>query len=443
MGNIIGERIKNLRKELKLTQSELAGNEMTKSMLSQIENGIAVPSMKNLQYLAGRLGKPISYFLDEDGVKEQENEKNIYTEEINRYITEAQNLNDDDKYEEAKIKIEELLQKHVFSHSSKIYADILKVYSEPLINLKDFKQGENIIKECVKIYINNNLYADAAKVYQNLIFQALMNFEYSKCLSILDEAYEIYLKSPIKDIMFEIENLYNRMGVYHSMGDMHKTLSIAQEAIDISRKTNIYYMTDEIYRMKALTYLILDKYDEFKYNIQKAIQFSEFTESKWSRISIELNLALYENEINNTDEALKHIEKYRELIGKDSNWYIHQKSISLYKLGDYKNAFEIITRYDYSVNRFSKVDYLFTWTLKIYEGLILHKLNKSQEGIKSISTGIEKLLIHSNSKYLSFAYKALSEVYEELGDFKAAFEASRKSIEIKEALIKDGQVYPY
>jgi len=65
-----GEKIKALRKELKLTQSQLAGEEMTKSMLSQIENNNAMPSMKNLRYLANQLGKPISYFLDEDTLNE-------------------------------------------------------------------------------------------------------------------------------------------------------------------------------------------------------------------------------------------------------------------------------------------------------------------------------------------------------------------------------------
>jgi transcriptional regulator with XRE-family HTH domain len=34
-------------------------------MLSQIENGVARPSMETLCYLAGRLGKPVSFFLEE------------------------------------------------------------------------------------------------------------------------------------------------------------------------------------------------------------------------------------------------------------------------------------------------------------------------------------------------------------------------------------------
>ena len=37
-------------------------------MLSRIENGAAQPSMRTLQYLAGRLDKPVSFFLEDQAV---------------------------------------------------------------------------------------------------------------------------------------------------------------------------------------------------------------------------------------------------------------------------------------------------------------------------------------------------------------------------------------
>lgn len=60
----IGEKVKQLRKAKGLTQTDLAGDHMTKSMLSQIENGRALPSMNSLQVLAGRLGVDPGYFLE-------------------------------------------------------------------------------------------------------------------------------------------------------------------------------------------------------------------------------------------------------------------------------------------------------------------------------------------------------------------------------------------
>ena len=64
----LGEKLRQARLEAGLSQRQLCGDEITRNMLSLIENGAAKPSMKTLQYLADRLGKTISYFLEETAV---------------------------------------------------------------------------------------------------------------------------------------------------------------------------------------------------------------------------------------------------------------------------------------------------------------------------------------------------------------------------------------
>ena len=64
----LGARIKQARLEAGLSQRELCGERITRNMLSQIEHGTASPSMQTLRYLAERLEKPISYFLEEAAV---------------------------------------------------------------------------------------------------------------------------------------------------------------------------------------------------------------------------------------------------------------------------------------------------------------------------------------------------------------------------------------
>ncbi|MBQ7829441.1 MAG: helix-turn-helix transcriptional regulator [Clostridia bacterium] len=61
----IGSKIKQLRTKKLMTQSELAGAEITRNMLSRIENGAALPSLGTIAYLAGRLGVPAGYLLSE------------------------------------------------------------------------------------------------------------------------------------------------------------------------------------------------------------------------------------------------------------------------------------------------------------------------------------------------------------------------------------------
>ena len=61
----LGERIKALRKEQRLTLVDLAGSKITKGMMSLIENNKSKPSMDTLEYLAEELGVTVSYLTQE------------------------------------------------------------------------------------------------------------------------------------------------------------------------------------------------------------------------------------------------------------------------------------------------------------------------------------------------------------------------------------------
>ncbi len=61
----LGEKLKHLRKERRMTQAALAGDRITRSMLCEIEKGKASPSLDTLLYLASELDVPAAYLLDE------------------------------------------------------------------------------------------------------------------------------------------------------------------------------------------------------------------------------------------------------------------------------------------------------------------------------------------------------------------------------------------
>ncbi|MFX0560319.1 helix-turn-helix domain-containing protein [Tepidibacillus infernus] len=63
----IGTKIKKRRKELGLTQADLAEPDFTRGFISQIKNGlVAKPPYKTLQILANKLAIPIDYLLDKE-----------------------------------------------------------------------------------------------------------------------------------------------------------------------------------------------------------------------------------------------------------------------------------------------------------------------------------------------------------------------------------------
>ena len=59
----LGERVRAARRELGLSQAQLAGDELTKGFISQVEAGLVRPSLRSLQIIAARLGKGIDYFV--------------------------------------------------------------------------------------------------------------------------------------------------------------------------------------------------------------------------------------------------------------------------------------------------------------------------------------------------------------------------------------------
>lgn len=74
----LGEKIKAERKRLGLTQNAIAGDYITRNMLSAIESSKVSPSLETLQYLSQTLDLPIGYLLDDDAdLSFYRREKNI------------------------------------------------------------------------------------------------------------------------------------------------------------------------------------------------------------------------------------------------------------------------------------------------------------------------------------------------------------------------------
>lgn len=61
----IGDKIKQLRLSKLMTQTELAGDHITRNMLSSIEHGAALPSLSTVLYIAERLNVPVGYLLSD------------------------------------------------------------------------------------------------------------------------------------------------------------------------------------------------------------------------------------------------------------------------------------------------------------------------------------------------------------------------------------------
>src|SRR5260221_12905363 len=65
-GKSLGERVRSARHDAGLSQAQLAGDELTKGFISQIESGLVRPSIRSLQHIAQKLGNPLDYFIGDE-----------------------------------------------------------------------------------------------------------------------------------------------------------------------------------------------------------------------------------------------------------------------------------------------------------------------------------------------------------------------------------------
>lgn len=422
----IGEKIKVLRKEMKLTQSQLAGEEMTKSMLSQIENNNATPSMKNLKYLANKLGKPVSYFLDENNLDED-----IPVDEVKEKIREADKYSKN--YQTGKVIeiLENVLQNYNINKKSKLYADIIYKNGVCQFSLHQIDKGISYIKEAVEIYKLNNLYSNAAKAYIELAMPYWKTQNFDKCLEVLDEAYDLYMNSTTEDITFHLEYLHNKSLIISSMGNIRETYKLVNEAMNLSKESGVYYNSGELYRLKANLNIVMEDYNNVLYYLDKARLFAEFIDSKHELSVIEFSYGSYYLKTGNPERGLVHIKRGLDIIPELNDHietlYHSEMARCYYDMGNYEKALEEVSKCKYIDTVYHKADYLSMWLGKVYEGLILFKLGDTEKSIKYILKGIEMMKKKGNSKYLAFAYKELSNIYSQLNDYEKAFKFLKKS----------------
>ena len=62
----LGEKIRQRRRELGLTQREVAGEDVTRNLICRIERGDCLPSLDTLQKIARALSVPVAYLLSEE-----------------------------------------------------------------------------------------------------------------------------------------------------------------------------------------------------------------------------------------------------------------------------------------------------------------------------------------------------------------------------------------
>ena len=240
----IGKLVKDRRKELNLTQIQLAKNICTQAMVSKIEKGIINPSSQLLKELSDRLDVPVSYFYrdDEDRHLEKiekdvlgyvnQNElqkagdtlkehKNIFFNSKNDYyhlfyqMIEIYTVYDANKNTDETIEaLNELLEK--LTHRPLLHLDSLVLLAVVHYDSENYDEANKIFQELLGLMTEETKLPVRIRILYNyaLNLEALVKDE--EALEVLVQTIDEAIK---KQTLYNLGNLYYHQAVLLSKKD--------------------------------------------------------------------------------------------------------------------------------------------------------------------------------------------------------------------------------
>ncbi|MFB5575131.1 helix-turn-helix domain-containing protein [Bacillus cereus] len=394
----LGEKIKALRKEKKLTQTELAGSELTKSMLSQIENGKATPSMKTLQYIAEKLGCETSFLLEEDD------------DEIVELIQKMERLIKN-KCDEVYETLLPIVQKELPStlNTARLYKQFITAAAV----MNDYNI-EYYVETAVSIFEKYTLYRESTETKLLFYYMLFKQKKYKECLQMIATIRDEYKAKNLEmDLITHIQLYLKEAIILLAYGNYEKCEKVILDALAFSKKHQVYYKTDEFYRILSYQKIITTDKEQYLYYIKKSEQFAIFTEDTLSAANIDILKAYYYNTVTNEYTiALEHLEQFREKlkndpIFQDDGLYYLEKGKSLYGLKRYKEALETLKHATIPDYMNHPLDQSWVLTAGSYRALCYIELQDKKSALTEAKEAVQAIDSYPDSIFTSFIKEIL------------------------------------
>ena len=341
----LGARIRKLRKERKLTLEALAGDRLTKGMLSQIENEKAKPSMDSLDYIADRLGVKASELLEE-----------VTPASIRQLLEQVENLFAEVKWGDIvrHQEIVDLIKPSVESLPDSYEAGrLLYIYA-----VTQYEAGvtswESTLLQARTVFKEINLLTHWFKTYILQISILAEKRNYDLAYACILQAQEIVEQEDYQLDSREALSMTYYTSIFQlAIGEHEEGKKLINETITNAHKNQLFYQIDDMYRIGSYCAMIDHDFEQAEHMFMKLEQYQAFAE----RVQVDafifiLRAHYYNNYKLNYEKALIEIERYYELIHEDleildPNYYYAEKGKSLYLLERYeeaKAAFEHFTK---------------------------------------------------------------------------------------------------
>ncbi|WP_186672244.1 helix-turn-helix transcriptional regulator [Sporosarcina sp. BP05] len=394
----LGERIRKLRKQQKLTLETLAGNELTKGMLSLIENNKANPSMESLSYIAERLGVEVVELLEE-----------VSTQELREVLDQAEKLYHTkfdevtDEYEQLIALVEPYVPKLSQGYEA---ARLLEMYSRSLFRVK--KEGwQTNSDKAASIYEEMNIIPRRVDIG---IFRAMVKFtahDYAGSLKImLQERSEIEMNHAFIDPMTRIDLDYHEAILHYAVGDTESAKRVMESAIEFSKVQRVFYNIDSLYRLAAIHAMM--SFDEEKtwFYSKKLELYGQFAEDEeaffFTKFLKVHHLNSYKHAYGEALRFLKPYIKEHEKAKGHSPYLCLEKGKALHGLQRYDQALDSLEKVVIANYIHHPLDLSIFYEADAYIARCHLELGNKEEAIRYAEKALANISVMPHTPYKDF-----------------------------------------
>lgn len=149
----LGRKIKEARIRRKMTQSEVVGDFITRNMLSQIENGSAMPSIKTLEYLSRVLDVPLIQFTPDQTGPDQMDDALFLLGKAKDYLAVG--------FYEKVMEMEKNYPSQLIDEFSAIFCQASLALARQALQLSNYQEAAHFSQKAME-YAGKGIYANAA-----------------------------------------------------------------------------------------------------------------------------------------------------------------------------------------------------------------------------------------------------------------------------------------
>ncbi|MER2119161.1 MAG: helix-turn-helix transcriptional regulator [Solibacillus sp.] len=413
--NILGERIKKLRKQKRLTQTELVGERLTKGMLSLIENGKAQPSMESLRFIAKRLNVDVDYLLD-DGTLSML--RNLYTT-IEEDVERRELIRDHEELQSLTIKIIEKIEPYLSEIQGTNYEQIRirEVYflmNRTINKAKSLDEYWKFIDQYEEIHA----YSRMLRCYFYLCQAAIEQRNYNETLAILKqgekriEPYELMM-----DPMVILDLYYNLTISYSAVDNIRMSQHYLKKALNMAKKKQIFYRMDRFYHLLFIQSIANEDINKSKEYIDKLMLLSEFADDPTISVRYLYSKLHYMNIVE---------KKYAQIVPEIGHYktklqdylflfknpiFIGEEMYAEFKLENYSKALQIgtaLTIPDYLHHPIDLAKYYQFFAIRALASYYEKDEVAAKRDIIFAKNGVEDF---PETIYKKFIYKAFNEIF--------------------------------